>query len=92
MAAASASAEPSEWCWTSAWATTEPRDCDLLQLDQALEELAAIDPHQARIVELRFFGGLTEAEVAKVLTVSRSTVTREWLIAKGWLYRRISTG
>src|SRR5262245_3780517 len=72
--------------------TTEPRDCELLLLDQALDELAAIDPDQARIVELRYFGGLTEAEVATVLTVSRSTVTREWLIAKGWLYRRITSG
>ena len=72
--------------------TTEPRDCELLLLDQALNELAAIDPQQARVVELRYFGGLTEAEVAAVLTVSRSTVTREWLIAKGWLYRRITSG
>jgi len=72
--------------------TTEPRDCELLLLDQALDELASMDPQQAQIVELRYFGGLTEAEVADMLTVSRSTITREWLIAKGWLYRRITTG
>jgi RNA polymerase sigma-70 factor (ECF subfamily) len=72
--------------------TSEPPDCELLLLDQALHELAAIDPQQAQIVELRYFGGLTETEVANVLTVSRSTVTREWLIAKGWLYRRITSG
>jgi RNA polymerase sigma-70 factor, ECF subfamily len=72
--------------------TSEPPDCELLLLDQALSELAAIDPQQAQIVELRYFGGLTEGEVANVLTVSRSTVTREWLIAKGWLYRRIAHG
>ena len=71
---------------------TDPPDCELMLLDQALNELAAIDPQQAQIVELRYFGGLTESEVANVLTVSRSTVTREWLIAKGWLYRRITTG
>ncbi len=71
---------------------TEPPDCELLLLDQALNELAAIDPQQAQIVELRYFGGLTEDEVANVLTVSRSTVTRRWHIAKGWLYRRITTG
>jgi RNA polymerase sigma factor (TIGR02999 family) len=71
--------------------TADPPDCELLLLDQALEELAAIDPKQAQIVELRYFGGLTESEVATVLTVSRSTVTREWLIAKGWLYRRITS-
>ena len=72
--------------------TAEPPDCELLLLDQALNELAAFDPQQAKIVELRYFGGLSEGEVASVLTVSRSTVTREWLIAKGWLYRRITTG
>jgi RNA polymerase sigma factor (TIGR02999 family) len=70
----------------------EPPDCELLLLDQALNELAAMDPQQAQIVELRYFGGLTESEVANLLTVSRSTVTREWLIAKGWLYRRLTTG
>jgi RNA polymerase sigma-70 factor (ECF subfamily) len=72
--------------------SAEPPDCELLLLDQALSELAAMDPQQAQIVELRYFGGMTEDEVAKVLTVSRSTVTREWLTAKGWLYRRITTG
>jgi RNA polymerase sigma factor (TIGR02999 family) len=73
-------------------ASVDPPDCELLLLDQALDELAAVDPRQARLVELRYFGGLTEREVADVLTVSRSTVTREWLIAKGWLYRRITSG
>ena len=72
--------------------SAEPPDCELLMLDQALDELATIDPQQARIVELRYFGGLTEDEVANVLNVSRSTVTREWLIAKGWLYRRLTNG
>jgi len=72
--------------------TAHPPDCELLLLDQALHELATIDPQQAQIVELRYFGGLTESEVANLLTVSRSTVTREWLIAKGWLYRRLTTG
>jgi RNA polymerase sigma-70 factor (ECF subfamily) len=72
--------------------SVDPPDCELLLLDQALDELAAIDPQQARIVELRYFGGLTESEVANVLSVSRSSVTREWLIAKGWLYRRITAG
>ena len=67
-------------------------DCDLLLLDQALDELAAIDARQGRIVELRYFGGLSESEVAEVLSVSRSTVTREWQIARGWLYRRVTAG
>lgn len=69
-----------------------PRECDLLVLDQALDELAAIDPQQGRIVELRYFAGLSESEVADVLAVSRSTVTREWQIARGWLYRKVTTG
>jgi RNA polymerase sigma-70 factor, ECF subfamily len=69
-----------------------PPECDLLLLDVALDELAAIDSRQGQIVELRYFGGLSESEVAEVLTISRSTVTREWLIAKGWLYRRVTTG
>ena len=69
-----------------------PRDCDMLALDRALEELMAVDPQQGRIVELRYFGGLSETQVADVLGVSRSTVTREWQIAKGWLYRRVTTG
>jgi len=70
----------------------DPPDCQLLLLDRALDELAMLDPQQAKIVELRYFGGLTESEVANVLSVSRSTVTREWLIARGWLYRRITAG
>ena len=70
----------------------QPRDLDVLALDRALAELTAIDPQQGRIVELRYFGGLSETQVADVLGVSRSTVTREWQIAKGWLYRRVTTG
>jgi RNA polymerase sigma factor (TIGR02999 family) len=67
-------------------------DCDLMLLDQALDELTAIDARQGQIVELRYFGGLSESEVAEALTISRSTVTREWQIARGWLYRRMTTG
>src|SRR5687767_5540771 len=70
----------------------EPPDLELLLLDQALDELTAIDVRQGQIVELRYFGGLSESEVAEVLAISRSTVTREWLIARGWLYRRVTTG
>jgi RNA polymerase sigma-70 factor (ECF subfamily) len=73
-------------------AGTGPPDCDLLLLNQALDELTALDLRQGRIVELRYFGGLSESEVAEVLAVSRSTVTREWQIAKGWLYRRVTSG
>jgi RNA polymerase sigma factor (TIGR02999 family) len=73
-------------------AAPAPRDWELLVLDDALNELTAIDARKAQIVELRYFGGLSEAEVAQVLGISRSTVTREWQIAKGWLYRRVTTG
>jgi RNA polymerase sigma factor (TIGR02999 family) len=72
--------------------TTEPRDCDMLLLDRALTELAVFDPRQGQIIELRYFAGLSEQEVAAVLDVSRATVTREWQTARAWLYRRMTTG
>jgi RNA polymerase sigma factor (TIGR02999 family) len=72
--------------------TVEPQDCDLLLLDQALNELGELDPRQGKIVELYYFGGLSEDEVAGVLSVSRSTVAREWRSAKAWLYRRMTSG
>jgi RNA polymerase sigma factor (TIGR02999 family) len=71
-------------------ATVAPPDCKLLDLDDALTALEAFDPRLARIVELKHFGGLSEQEVALVLGVSRSTITRDWQTAKAWLFRRIS--
>jgi RNA polymerase sigma factor (TIGR02999 family) len=68
----------------------DQRDCDLLQLDEALSELAALDPRQGQIVEFRYFAGMSESEVADALSVSRSTVTREWQMARAWLYRRLT--
>jgi RNA polymerase sigma factor (TIGR02999 family) len=65
---------------------------DTIALDRALQELENLDPEQARIVELRFFGGLTVEETATVLDVSPSTIKREWAIAKGWLYRALTAG
>ncbi len=70
----------------------QPRDCELLLLDRALSELTFVDPRQGRIVELRYFAGLSEQEVAAVLSLSRATVTREWQTARAWLYRRITVG
>jgi RNA polymerase sigma factor (TIGR02999 family) len=67
-----------------------PPDCEVLLLDRALAELAALDARQAQIVELRYFGGLSEQEIAELLSLSRSTVTREWQSARAWLYRRIT--
>jgi len=69
-----------------------PPACGLIDLDQALAELARIDPRQGQIVELRYFGGLSEQEVGEVLSISRTTVTREWQTARAWLYRRMTTG
>lgn len=63
---------------------------DLIALEDALTELARLDPEQSRLVELRFFGGLTIEEVAEVLGVSPATVKREWNMAKAWLYRELS--
>jgi RNA polymerase sigma factor (TIGR02999 family) len=70
----------------------QPPDCELLLLHEALTDLARLDPRQAQVVELRYFGGLSEQEVGAVLSLSRATVTREWQIARAWLYRRITTG
>jgi len=66
------------------------RAAELVALDDALEELASIDPRKARIVELRFFGGLTVEETAAVLNVSSPTVLRDWRLAKAWLMRSLS--
>ena len=70
----------------------QPREVDLLLLDQALTELADLDPRQAQVVELRYFGGLSEHEVAAVLSISRATVTREWQTARMWLAHRMTDG
>jgi RNA polymerase sigma-70 factor (ECF subfamily) len=63
-----------------------------VSLDDALRRLEALDAEQARIVELRFFGGLTVEETAEVVGTSPATVKREWSLAKGWLYRELTTG
>ncbi len=67
-------------------------DVDLIALEDALERLAAHDARKARVVELRFFGGLTVDEVAEVLDVSRATVEREWTFARAWLYDAMEGG
>jgi RNA polymerase sigma factor (TIGR02999 family) len=63
---------------------------DVLDLDRALTKLEALDSGQARIIELRFFGGLTIEETAHALALSPTTVKREWAIARGWLYRELT--
>ncbi len=71
---------------------SEGREVDLVALDEALERLAAIDQQQSRVVELRFFSGLSVEETAEVLEVSPRTVKRDWNVAKAWLRREISKG
>jgi len=66
-------------------------DVDLIALDSALDELASMDARQARLVELRFFAGLTIDETADLLGVGPATVTRDWATARAWLYRRLKT-
>ena len=66
------------------------RELDLVALDDALEALAKLDERQSRMVELRFFGGLSIEETSEVLGVSTPTVKREWASARAWLYREIS--
>jgi RNA polymerase sigma factor (TIGR02999 family) len=61
----------------------------LVAMDEALERLAALDARQARVVECRFFGGLTEAETAEALGVTARTVARDWVKARGWLYQEL---
>ena len=65
------------------------RSFDFVALDQALERLAALDPGQARLVELRFFGGLTIEETAETLDMSPATVKRHWTVARAWLAREL---
>jgi RNA polymerase sigma factor (TIGR02999 family) len=65
-------------------------DVDVLALNEALERLAEFDPQQARIVELKFFGGLTIEEICEVAGLSHATVEREWKLARAWLRRELS--
>src|SRR5436853_463411 len=73
-----------------AMATPDSRDFDLVALDDALAGLARLDPQQSRLVELRFFAGLSVEESAAVLGVSTATVKREWAAAKAWLERALT--
>ncbi len=65
-------------------------DTDLLALDNALDELSRIDERQGKIVEMKFFGGLTAPEISQVLGISRATVDRDWATARVWLHRQIA--
>ena len=73
----------------SAAASTEPA-VDILALDEALKELATLDPRKSQLIELRFFGGLSIEGTAEVMRISPTTVQREWRVARAWLYRAIT--
>jgi RNA polymerase sigma factor (TIGR02999 family) len=70
-------------------ALSPQKDEDVLALDEALERLAALDPRQAKVVELRFFGGMNVEEVAQALGVSKRTVEGDWTFARAWLSREL---
>jgi RNA polymerase sigma factor (TIGR02999 family) len=70
----------------------ERRDLEVLLVDEALTALACEDERQARIVEMRFFGGLSNEEIAEILEISPTTVKREWVTARLWLFRELSQG
>jgi RNA polymerase sigma factor (sigma-70 family) len=71
---------------------SQERAADLIALDDALKGLAAIDPRKSRVVELRYFGGLSVEETAEALGVSDKTVMRDWALARAWLYNAIRQG
>ena len=68
------------------------RKTEIIDLDNSLLALAEIDPRKSRVVEMRYFGGLSIKEVAEVLNVSQETVLRDWRLAKVWLLRELSQG
>ena len=72
-----------------ALAEAQTRSVDLMDLDEALQKLEKLDPQQGRIVELRFFGGLSIEDTANVLSISPATVKRDWAAARAWLFREI---
>ena len=76
---------------TQAERVVRQTEVDVLELDEALGGLAAFDARQARVVELKFFGGLTTEEIAEVLGISHATVEREWKLARAWLRRELSS-
>jgi len=75
---------------TAAARIPREQSADLMALDEALDQLALLSPRQSKVVELKFFGGLTIEETAEVLKVSPDTVRRDWRLAQAWLYRELS--
>jgi RNA polymerase sigma factor (TIGR02999 family) len=81
---------PAQVTLDEAMLSAESRSIDVLALDEALQRLSALDERQARVVELRFFGGLSVEEAAEVLHLSPATVKREWSMARAWLHAELS--
>lgn len=75
---------------TNAKAVADEQTVDVIALNDALNSLATFDERKSRIIELRFFGGLTEEETAEVLKISLRTLQREWNMARAWLFRTLS--
>jgi len=75
-----------------ALAVAQDSNADLVAIDEALDALAAVDPRKSRVVEMKFFGGLSVKEIAEVLSVSEETVHRDWRLAKSWLRRELKKG
>jgi RNA polymerase sigma factor (TIGR02999 family) len=78
--------------FNAALVISQERSAELVALDDAVDQLSCIDEQQGRIVEMRFFGGLSIEEIGEVLGMSRSTVKREWNVAKAWLSRQLKRG
>ena len=78
--------------FNEAVAVFRDRQTDIVALDDALHTLADIDPRKSRVVEMRFFGGMSIKEVAEVLNISQETVQRDWRLAKAWLLRELGEG
>ena len=79
-------------CLDETQVSTPVRPDELVALDEALERLGQMDPRRSRVVELRFFGGLSVEETAEVLQVSRHTVMRDWTLARTWLFKELRRG
>jgi RNA polymerase sigma factor (TIGR02999 family) len=77
--------------WNEAIKSSQPVEMDLIALDDALNRLAVMDPQQSRIIELRFFGGLSIEETAEALKISPATVKRDWSFARAWLYQEMKS-
>jgi RNA polymerase sigma-70 factor (ECF subfamily) len=78
-------------CLTQSLDVAQPRERELMALDEALSALAEVDPRKSRIVELRFFGGLSVKETAEVVKVSQDTVKRDWKMARAWLLTELNS-